>query len=362
MNNNKIGFIARGLTNGGVTRFIDNVLKEFDKRKNIDFYLFTDNKKYLNYFSNIKVVFVSNKNKLFWDYFKILPYLKKYNLDLIIYPKNIIPLTHLLIHAKKYNIIHDLGYFEKDLNAYKFWDTFYMTSLMKISCKMADKILAVSEFTKEDIVSRFNIEAEKIGVANEAVENDFKVIKDEKYLNKIQEKYNLKQPFLFYCGSISPRKNVLRMLKAFNEIKNEIPHNFYLTGRSEWNNEEVYNYIKQNNLTNRVEKIGFVEDEDLPALYNLADLLLFPSLYEGFGLPILEAQACGCPVVTSNVTSCPEVAGEGAEIVNPYEEKEISNAVKKILNNDNYKKKLIERGFINFKKYSWQNVAKNIIK
>jgi glycosyltransferase involved in cell wall biosynthesis len=359
----KIGIIARGLTNGGVTRFVNNILNEFDLNENYHFYLFTDEKDYLNKYKNIKVVYIEKSNKIFWDYIKILFYFKKNKIDCMIYLKNIIPLTHLIFDFKKYNIIHDLGYFEKNLNAYKFWDTLYMKFLMKISCKISDKVLAVSEFTKKDIIEKLKVEYEKIKVTNEAVEDKFRVIKDWKKLEKIKKKYNLKQPFIFYCGAITPRKNVLRMLKSFNEVKNKIPHNFYLTGRAEWGGVEFTDYIEKNNLQKRVGKIGFVDEEDLPALYNLADIFLFPSLYEGFGLPILEAQACGCSVITSNISSMPEVANnENAILVDPYNEKEISQAILKITQNKNFKEKIIGKGQENVANFSWKKTASNILR
>jgi glycosyltransferase involved in cell wall biosynthesis len=357
----KIGIIARGLTRGGVTRVINNLLREFDLNKNHQFYLFTDEKKYLEKFKNLKVVYTKKSNKLYWDYLKILPQFKKNKIDCMIYPKNIIPVTHLFFNFKKYNIINDLGYFEKNLNAYKFWDTLYMKSLMKLSCKISDKILAISKNTKKEIVDILKIKHKKIKVVHLAVENKFKIIKDKNYLNKIKNKYNLEQPFIFYCGSITPRKNISRMLKSFNEVKNEIPHNFYLTGRVEWGDNNFESYIKENNLQRRIKKTGFIDEEDLPALYNLADMLLFPSLYEGFGLPILEAQACGCPVLTSDKTSCPEVAGDSAYIANPHKTKKISKGITKILKNDSYKKSLIEKGFDNIKKFSWKKTADNIL-
>jgi glycosyltransferase involved in cell wall biosynthesis len=357
----RIGFIARGLTKGGVTRLINNLLKEFDLNENYVFYLFTDEESYLNRFKNIKVVYIKKSNKLFWDYFFCFNALRKNNVDYVIYPKNIIPLTHSIFGFKKYNIVNDLGYFKKDLNAYKFWDTLYMKSLMKLSCKISDKTISISKSTKKDLIEILKINPNKIQTVYLAVEDDFKIIRSPKKIEKIKKKYKLNQPFIFYCGSISPRKNILRMLEAFNEIKDKIPHNFYLTGNAEWKMSIVSKYIKENDLYKRVIKIGFVDEDDLPKIYNLADLLLFPSLYEGFGLPILEAQACGCPVLTSNVTSCPEVAGDGAHIVDPYSVDEIRDGILKIIEDNDYKEQLIQKGFENIKRFSWEKSARKIL-
>lgn len=354
-----IGILARGLTKGGVTRVINNLLSEFDKSYEHNFFLFTDDKKYEKIYNNIKVVFIENSNKILWDYIKSRKYLKKYNLDMIIYPKNIIPFTHKNLNAKKVNIVHDLAYFDNKLNEYKKFDTLYMKTFMKKSCLLSDKIIAVSQSTKDDIVKRFGIDKKKIIVAHEGVENNFKVL-SKKELEITIKKFNLEIPFIFYCGSLSPRKNILRALKAFNKIKDKVPHKIYLAGGQSWNDSEVLEYIDKN-LNNRVIKVGYLSEEELVHFYNISDLYIYPSIYEGFGLPILEAQSCGCPVLTSNLTSCPEVAGDGAVIVEAYDIGDIKKKMYKILTDKNYKKKIIEKGYENVKKFSWGKMADKII-
>lgn len=360
---NKICFIARGLNDGGVQRMILNLLKEFENYQQDSFYVLTDREDFMDKFKKLKIVYIKNKNKIFWDYFQSLPVIKKIKPDCIIYPKNIIPLTHLLLPAKKINVIHDLGYFEKNLNAYKTLDTIYMKTFMKLSCQIANKTIAVSEFTKKDIINRLNINSKKITTILEAVEEEFKQIKDKNMLQKVIKKYDLKLPFIFYCGSLSPRKNLIRSLKAFNKIKDKIPHNFYLTGNTKWAEDKTLEFINKNeNLSKRVKILGYLPNQELVVLYNLADFLLFPSLYEGFGLPILEAQACGCPVLTSNATSCPEVADDSAHLVDPYSIDDIKNGILKISKDKNYKKELIKKGFENVKRFSWEKTAQGFLK
>lgn len=357
----KIGIVARGITDGGVGRFLKNILLEFDKRKHFEFYLICNQEKIKNVkYKNIKIIFIPQKNKLKFDYIDSYKKIKELNLDYVLYPKNIIPTNHFKLKCKKYNIIHDLGYFEKSLNAYPFLDTLFMKTFMKKSCKKSDLIFSVSESTKKDIIKRFGIDKNKIKVINEGIENNFKLIKNKKELDKTLDKLNIKLPFIFYSGEITPRKNIWRILKSFNKIKNKIPHNLYLTGGKIKNSKDILNYI-EDNLKNRVKILGYVSEKDLINLYNLADLYLYPSLYEGFGLPILEAQTCGCPVLTSNKTSCPEVAGKGALIINPYSETEIEKGILEILNNKKYKKELIKNGFENIKRFSWKKTADKIL-
>jgi glycosyltransferase involved in cell wall biosynthesis len=358
----KVAIIARGLTKGGVTRFLLNVLRELNKINSQEFsFVVIHNEEDLRgKWSHIEEYYFPIKNKLVFDYFVSLNCLRKIKADLVIYPKNVIPLSHFLLRSRKINIIHDLAYFEKDLHAYPFFDTLFMKTFLKISCQLADKIFSVSQFTKDDIIKRFNIDPEKIVVIHEGVEEKFKKVNDKEKLNKTIEKYRLKLPFLFYSGSISPRKNLLRTLKAFEKVKDKIPHHLYITGQNNWNQNEEINYI-QNKLKDRVLILGHVGDEDLVNLYNLADLYLYPSLYEGFGLPILEAQACGCPVLTSNITSCPEVGGKSVFCINPYSVKEIASSIIYLTNNKKVKEELIKKGYKNIKNFNWEKTANNIL-
>lgn len=357
----KIGFIARGLTRGGVTRYIENFLRTFDSSfatKN-SLVLFTDRKDLQTIYKNIQVIYIKKSNKVFWDYIKILPYLLKMKLDVVFYPKNIIPFTHVLFKFKKINIIHDLAYFDNNLNEYKTLDTLYMKVFMKLSCLIANKIIAVSNATKKDIENILKISSDKIYVVHEGIEDQFKRQKNNLLIQQTLSKYNIQKPFMFYCGSLSPRKNILRTLMAFNEIKNKIPHNVYLAGGQSWHDKEVWKYIKTK-LADRVFAIGYVSEDELINLYSSADLYLYASLYEGFGLPILEAQACGCPVITSNRTSCPEVAGKGAIIVDPYNIEEIKKSILKMSSNGSHREEIIKKGFLNVKKYSWSRTVNKL--
>lgn len=135
----------------------------------------------------------------------------------------------------------------------------------------------------------------------------------------------------------------------------------YITGLKNWNSDEIFPYIEKN-LKGRVKILGYISEEELIAFYQIAEIYIYPSLYEGFGLPILEAQACGCPVLTSSETSCPEVAGKGALIVNPYSVDSIADGIYSILDNSRMRKKLINAGYENLKRFSWSKTTSLIIK
>ena len=362
----KIGFFARslGLRQGGVYRYVVNVLRELDQQVaegDFEISIIHNETDLHQKFPHCQEIYLplghTYFHRLVFDYVYSIYYLKRLQLDYLIYPKNIIPFTHYFLSVKKIDTILDLGHFEKKLQAYRFWDTLYAKLFMKPSCLAAHKIFAISSSTKHVLIEKLKVPPEKIQVIHLGIEQTFqRTEQNETIIQKLQ----LRRPFIFYNGSITPRKNLLRVLEAFDAIKPLIPHVLYLTGALTWGADNIHAYLTDR-LQDRVRILGYVEETELTALYNLAELFLYPSLYEGFGLPILEAQACGCPVLTSNVTACPEVAGAGAHLVNPYSVAEIRTGMLKILQDNEYKQILIQRGFENIKRFSWQKTAEEIL-
>ncbi|MDY0095595.1 MAG: glycosyltransferase family 1 protein [Candidatus Vecturithrix sp.] len=362
----RIGIIARslGLYHGGVYRYVFNILHELDQKVeegSVEISIIHNETVLRGKFPHCREIYIplahTYRARLLFDYVYSVHALKQADLDYIIYPKNIIPVSHYVLRAKKLPTILDLGHFEKGLHAYKFWDTLYARALIKPSCARAYKILTISHSTKQAMIEKLHLPPEKIQVAHLGIEARFQKTNNHEH---VIEKFHLRRPFVFYNGSITPRKNLMRVLEAFQAVQHLIPHTLYMTGSLTWGSDHIHDYI-ENHLAGRVVKLGYIEEHDLVALYNLADLFLYPSLYEGFGLPILEAQACGCPVLTSNTTSCPEVAGAGAHLVNPYSVEEIQAGILKILQHDDYRQQLIERGFENITRFHWQKTAEDIL-
>ena len=225
--------------------------------------------------------------------------------------------------------------------------------------KNADKIIAISQNTKDDLIKHFNIPEEKIRVIYLAANKSYKLLPKEE-INKIKIKYNLNYSFILYVGTLEPRKNIVRLIEAFYKARNEnsINHKLVFTGRKGWKYENIFNKIKELNLEKDIIFTGYVSDEDLPALYNTADLFVYPSIYEGFGLPPLEAMACGTPVITSNVSSLPEVVGNAGIMVNPYNVNELADKITEVLTNEELKKELSQKGLERAKLFSWEKCAK----
>jgi glycosyltransferase involved in cell wall biosynthesis len=233
--------------------------------------------------------------------------------------------------------------------------------LQKMSLKNVAAIITDSQSSKEEIIKYLKMPENKIFPIALAPAKKFYRISDNKILEGIKVKYSLPQKFVLFTGNVNWNKNLLNLTEA--AIKSNI--DLVLIGKSfeEKNNldhPEMRNFkkfLEHYSVNSKVHMLGFVEDQDLVVVTNLASALLLPSFAEGFGLPILEAQICGVPVVTSNISSMPEVAGKGAILVDPNSVENISQAISKILSDGEFRKNLIEEGFRNVKKFSWGKVA-----
>jgi glycosyltransferase involved in cell wall biosynthesis len=180
-------------------------------------------------------------------------------------------------------------------------------------------------------------------------------------LNLIKKKYNLPNRYILFVGGITPLKNFSNILRAFKIIKNKTSIKLIVVGFKRWKYAKDICLINQLNLQNDIITLGFIPDEDLPYLYSSAQCLTLPSLYEGFGIPILEAQACGCPVICSKTGCAPEVSDGAALLVNPYNYKEIAQAIDDVLNDEDLRKKLIAAGIENVKEFSWLKAAEQTL-
>lgn len=238
--------------------------------------------------------------------------------------------------------------------------------LQRFSLKSISRIITDSESSRRDIIKYLNYPAEKIDVVYLAPANKVARIGDKKFLENLISKFNLPNKFVLYVGDVNYNKNLPGLVKACRLAslplvivgKQAISKNF------EPDNIENQSLVEFNQMTEGkkdVLRVGFVEEKDLAGFYTLASVYCQPSFYEGFGLQILEAMSCGCPVVTSNVSSLPEVAGEAALLVDPYNIEEIAEAIKKIISDRQAVEKLVKLGFEQVKKFSWEKTAKKMI-
>lgn len=347
---------------GGPKRFLVNLIESLSKldRENQYVLIFEQECKLgFKLPKNFEVVVLKTKNIFIFEQILVPRYTRKNDFDIYFVTDPV--LSPFVKARKKIVVYHDIIYFEKDQEReFKFFENLHHKFMIPISAKYTDVNLCVSEFTESRVKELLNLK--NTVVILEGVEKSFKIIKEKEKVEEVIKKYKIKRPFLFYIGSLSPRKNVIRIIEAFCKIKKDIPHNLYLLGGYSWRDKEVLDLIDEVNDDGRIIRGGFIDEQDLPIIYNLAELYMFPSLYEGFGLPILEAQACGCPVLTSEISSMPEVAGDGAILVNPYEVDDIAKGMKKVLNDTELQKDLTKKGSQNIKRFSWEQCAKRVLK
>lgn len=272
--------------------------------------------------------------------------------DVLFVPAHTIPIIRRP-GLKTIMVVHDLGVeYLPELHQLK--QQLYLKYITRYQLRSATRLIAVSKATKEDLVKKAKIDPKKISVVYEGYnEKLFKPIK----ITKHDVLVNSLIPYYLFVGTIQPRKNLERLFKAFESVAKG---NLVIVGSKGWLSDKIYKLPKRLGIESRVKFLGYVEDKDLPALYSGAIALTFPSLFEGFGLPILEAQACGCPVLTSNVSSMPEVARKGAIFVDPYSIDDIIRGMRKIMDND-IRMNLIKAGFENIKRFSWEKCARETL-
>jgi glycosyltransferase involved in cell wall biosynthesis len=280
---------------------------------------------------------------------------RKQSLTLVHDPTGTAPL--MLCPVKRLITIHDVfplsfpGHSTALENIiYRFW--------LPYAVKHVDALITDSLQSKSDIQKFLHVSCEKITVIPLSAAKHFKGLAPLE-INQVLTCYGITQPYILYVGSIEPRKNLLRLLAAFSLLCQWSPKfKLVIVGSPNlWKSSPAAQFAEQKGLNDRVYFTGYVPDADLPALYNGADLFCFPSLYEGFGLPVLEAMACGTPVITSNTSSLPEIAGDAALLIDPYNIDAITAAMRRILEDSTLAQDLREKGLARARQFSWEKTA-----
>jgi glycosyltransferase involved in cell wall biosynthesis len=232
----------------------------------------------------------------------------------------------------------------------------YLSRSIRDATRIATRVLAVSEATKRDIVEMLGVPEEQVTVTPLGVDARFRPPTLEA-LTAFRERMELTLPYILTVGTLEPRKNLVRLIRAFAALAAEIPHQLVIVGPEGWRTGELDALLVSLDLGDRLRFTGFVEDNELPCWYAASDLFVFPSLYEGFGLPILEAMACATPVVTSNVSSMPEVGGDAAVYVAPELEASIADGMRRVLGSRAEQRRLVEAGVARARQFSWARTA-----
>ena len=238
----------------------------------------------------------------------------------------------------------------------------YLNRVVPWSVNRATHILADSMATREDLLSLWMVPPEKVTVLYSGVNEQFKPVEDSKKITAVRQKYGLDdRPYVLAVGTVQPRKNYQMLIRAFQPVAESLPHNLAFAGGRGWLDEQMKEEVVRQGLKERVQFTGFVADEDLPALYSGASLLVFPSLYEGFGLPVLEAMACGLPCIISDASSLPEVGGNAAVQLPPENETVWTETLIELLTDEDKQVQMGEAGIVQARSFSWNKAARELM-
>jgi len=238
---------------------------------------------------------------------------------------------------------------------------FYWSHWLPWSVRRADRIIADSEHTRRDIVRLMHIPADRITVIPLGVDRHFRPLEDPVSLNSLRQKYALPSNIILYLGTLEPRKGLDTLVVAYATLADKIPHALVIAGKRGWYTEALFRQVRESGLEARVHFTDYIPDADMPGLLNLADVFVFPSRYEGFGLPPLEAMACGTPVITSNASSLPEVVGAAGLQVPPDDVAALAQAIRRVLEDAALRARLRADGLARATSFTWEETARRTV-
>ncbi len=312
---------------------------------------------------NLKVVEVKGKTYIDWEQIALPKAIEQENIDLMHFTSNTASVN---IKCPFILTLHDIIYLEKFFSKgslYQVAGHFYRRwNVPKIAPK-AEYVLTVSEFEKLQIQKSLGIKYTQLKAIYNAYNQNFRMIEDEEALEQVRKKYNLPCDFIFFLGNKAPKKNMKRVLEAYAAYidPNLTPLNLVIAESSENDIMQLLTEINRKDIFEKIILTGYVQHSELPYIYNLATLFLYPSLRESFGIPIIEAMACGTPVITSNTSAMPEVADDAAMLVNPFDVEAITQAIRKVLENQKLYNHLKYSGLNRAMAFSWENTAQKTI-
>ena len=286
---------------------------------------------------------------------------KKEKLDIFFSPTHYLPIYSPFLSAIS---IMDLSYIhfpqlfkKRDLYQLKFWT--------KLSVRKAKIIFTISNASKSDIIKIYGVPKKKVavtypGIKEENIKHEALSMKD------VKDKYGIEGEYILFVGTLQPRKNIKKLIEAFSKLSTFNSQlstlNLVVVGKKGWMYEEILGAPKKFGIEDKVKFLDFVTDEELQALYKNALCFILPSLYEGFGLPVLEAMQNGCPVITSNISSLPEAGGDAALYVDPQDVNDIADKIQKVISNQKLRDDMMEKGYKQVKKFSWEKTARETLK
>jgi glycosyltransferase involved in cell wall biosynthesis len=349
----------------GVGVYAENLLKNICKydKKNKYFVLIQNDEALEGVPHFESMTFIRLPNKIFRIFaFRLL--MEQFYIPFLVLRKNI-NLVHSLHYsfplftfkAKKVVTIHDLTFFLYP-ELHEPFKRFYFRFFIRLSVYLCDKIICVSESTKKDLVSRFSRSSNKIEVIPLGNDNRFCVNLDRNEIVRVKKKHNISNEYILFIGTLEPRKNIINLIHAFYKIhKIEKKYQLVIVGKKGWYFQSIFDLVTKYNLSDSIIFTGFIDEEEKPFIISGAKIFVYPSIYEGFGIPVLESIACGVPTITSNISSLPEVVGDAALLIDPLDETSIFQAINELLNNTALRNDLITKSLTQAKKFSWENTT-----
>ena len=278
--------------------------------------------------------------------------------DVLFVPAHVLPLWH---PRRCLVTVHDLGYLHYP-ESHTPWARRYLQWSTSFNVRAATHVIADSEATQRDLIEHCQAQAERINVIYPGYDPSFRPVRDETRLNSLFERYAIRAPYFVHVGTLQPRKNLVRLLESFADVvQGDQNVHLVIVGKKGWLYEPLFARVQQLRLEERVHFTGYLPQEDLPALITSARAFVLPSLCEGFGFPVLEAMACGTPVICSNVSSLPEVAGDAAMLVDPLDTGQLAEAMRRLLADDSLRDDFAERGLRQASRFSWGKCAQQVL-
>lgn len=340
-------------------------LQLIDKENEYVIFVKDDEDRCLEESDNFKIVTFDGSYPV-WEQIKLPKLAAEHNVDLLHCTSNTAPLQ---CSVPLVLTLHDIIYLEKSLlltkgfTLYQRFGNLYRKFVVPRVLKHCAKVITVSDFEKNRIADQLKLPKDKLDFIYNGVSSHFKPVTDPSLLDSVKKQYELPEQFFFFLGNTDPKKNTPRVLKAFLDFTKQDKQDYHLLV-VDYSKELVIKFLYNHNASEFIDKFrfpGYVVNKDLPAILSLAKIMLYPSLRESFGIPILEGMACKTPVITSNTSSMPEVSGGAALLVDPLDTAAITAAIHKLLEDSALQMSLIEKGQKRAAEFSWKNTAKQAL-
>jgi glycosyltransferase involved in cell wall biosynthesis len=358
----KIGVMLRTIDERqGIGVYTINLMREIlDLDARNDYVLMYKNPAFMGTFASyprVKEILVPARSKAWWDQISVPRAARREGVDLLFHTKFTVPLFSRIPSVM---IAHGASWFVRpDIYPNKL-DLAYIRLFMPLYCRKTSAIIANSDLTRDDYIRVLRVPPEKISTVRLGMNRDFKVIEESQHLDSMRKKYSLPDRYIISVIKYDPRKNFENIIKAFRLLRQRLPVKLVVAGIGCEKYRDEYR-MGEDGTDQDVSFLGWVDQQDLPALYNMASCMLFPSVYEEFGIPTVEAMACGCPVVVSETGALPELTGDAGVIVDPFNPESIADGLESLMGNEENRKRHASLCLERSKMFSWQRCAEETL-